>query len=194
MKFPVQVVIQENQKAVIFHIIISDPISTLLHRFLCSSNSNGSSPRQKWHLHQVFPLLSMFSYFSALYLFISCTWKKVGVIFSFGPMNSSPNDTSFPCKITVEGKFVGLRPAECVCNLSIKVKGVIFFFLFLKKKKNYAQVEQCAYNMVHLTSSFVHTSVWTKLCKDNWMLFFRCSYFDFKNLSISIQVFTFFFG
>ena len=135
MKFPVQVVIQENQKVVIFHIIISDPISTLLHRFLCSSNSNGSSPRQKWHLHQVFPLLSMFSYFSALYLFISCTWKKVGVIFSFGPMNSSPNETSFPCKITVEGKFVGLRPAECVCNLSIKVKGVIFFFFFLKKKK-----------------------------------------------------------
>ena len=54
-----------------------------------------------------------------------------------------------------------------------------------------AQVVQCAYNLVHLTSSFAHTSVWINLCKDNRLLFFRWSYSYFKDLSILVQVFAY---
>ena len=102
----------ENRKTVIFLIISSAPFQ-LFHRFLCSSKSKWSSPRKSGTCSIFFSLLYTFSYSQNVIIFPR---TKVGVIFSFGPMNSSPNDTSSPCKIMKMVKVVDLRvrPTEFV--------------------------------------------------------------------------------
>ena len=103
--------------------------------------------KKKWHLQHffLFFLFYTFSYSQNVIIF-SCT--KVGVIFSFGPKNFSPNDTSSPCKVMTEVKVVGLRVDPLnLCNLSVinKIKSCPLLILLI----HYAQFERYASTMVH---------------------------------------------
>ena len=122
--------------------------------------------KKKWHLqHFFFSLLYSFSYSQNVIIF-SCT--KVAVIFSFGPKNSSPNDTSSPCKVMTEVKVVGLRVDPLnLCNLPVinKIKSCPLFY-FINKLCSVGTV--CLY----YGSSFAHKRVCTNYVQPIGCYFF----------------------